>query len=98
MDKYIIGQRSSGKTRKMLEAAKESGAVVLCKNPTAMIEKARNYGIFGVEILGYGDIVSHDIKNGTFVAYREKIAIDDMKEFFAWYFGTNLDAFTLTVE
>ena len=40
----------------MLEAAKESGAVILCRNPSAMIEKARNYGIFGVEIIGYDDI------------------------------------------
>ena len=30
MDKYIIGESSTKKTRKMLEAAKDSGAVVVC--------------------------------------------------------------------
>ena len=98
MDKYIIGGRSCGKTRRMLEAAKENSAVVLCKNPLAMIEKARNYGIFGVEIIGYDDIVAHDIETGRQFTCGEKVAIDDIEEFFRYYFDVELDGFTLTVE
>ena len=42
MEKYIIGDNSSGKTRKMLEEAKKNNAVVVCKNPSAMNIKTKN--------------------------------------------------------
>ena len=89
MDKYIIGENSSGKTRRMLEAAKKSGAVVVCKNPYRMKQKSDNYGIWGVEFVGYEDV---DILAG------EKIAIDELGEFFKSRFGVEFDAFTMTVD
>ena len=89
MDKYFIGENSSGKTRRMLEAAKKSGAVVVCKNPSAMRRKADNYGIWGVEFESYGDI---DFLMG------KKIAVDELGEFFKYHFNTELDAFTMTVD
>ena len=91
MDKYIIGENSSGKTRRMLEAAKKDGAVVVCKNPYAMERKADNYGIFGVEFIGYDDLDAH-ILNG------DKIAVDEIGNFFEHCYGVKLDAFTMTVE
>lgn len=87
MEKYIIGDNSSGKTRKMLEEAKKNNAVVVCKNPSAMNIKAQNYGIFGLEIVGYED----NIKD-------KKVAIDELGEFLNYHFGANLDSFTMTVE
>ena len=35
-NRYIIGNSSSGKTRQLLEAAQELGAVFVCQNPEAM--------------------------------------------------------------
>ena len=87
MEKYIIGDNSSGKTRKMLEEAKKNNTVVVCKNPSAMNIKAQNYGIFGLEIVGYED----NIKD-------KKVAIDELGDFLQYHFGANLDSFTMTVE
>lgn len=87
MEKYIIGDNSSGKTRKMLEEAKNSNAVVVCKNPDAMRVKANNYGIFGLEIVGYEDNIND-----------KNVAIDEIGEFLKYHFGANLNSFTMTVE
>lgn len=88
-NKYIIGENSSGKTRRMLEAAKKSGAVVVCKNPSAMRRKADNYGIFNVEFESYDNI--------DFL-YNKKVAIDELGDFFKQYFRVELDSLTMTVD
>ena len=88
---YIIGENSSGKTRKMLEKAKNSGAVVVCKHPLHMQSKANSYGIYGLNFIGYEDV------NTDFV-YGEKIAVDELSEFFKHRFGVELDSFTITVD
>lgn len=91
MEKYIIGGNSSGKTRKMLEEAKRNNAIVICKNPYAMEIKAKSYGIFGLKFLMYEEVTSEMIQG-------EKIAVDELKDFFKYCFGVQLDAFTMTVE
>ena len=91
MDKYIIGENSSGKTHKMLEEAKKSGAVVVCKNPYAMETKAKNYGIYGLKFIKYEEI-SSDISCG------DNVAVDEIGEFFEYCFGAKLSSFTMTVE
>lgn len=89
MDKYIIGECDAKKTYRMLEEAKKSGAVVACKNPYRMAQKADNYGIWGVEFVSYDDVDS---------LAGEKIAIDELGDFFKCRFGVELDAFTMTVD
>lgn len=74
MERYIIGANCSGKTRKMLETAKEDNAIVVCKNSYAMANKANSYGIYG-----------------------QKLAIDEIGDFFKGCFAAELDAFTMTV-
>lgn len=91
MYKYIIGENSSGKTRKMLEVAKKNNAVVVCKNPSAMKRKADNYGIFGVEFISY-----EEMNMGIIDA--EKVSVDEIGEFFKVRFGVELDSFTMTVD
>ncbi len=91
MGKYIIGENSSGKTRRMLEAAKEDNAVVVCKNVPAMIRKADNYGIFGIEFIGYEEMNDENICG-------KKIAIDEIGEFFEHFFGVELNSFTMTTD
>lgn len=91
MDKYIIGENSSGKTRKMLEVAKEAGAVVVCKHPLHMQSKANSYGIYGLKFVGYEE-VNADIICG------EKVAIDELGDFFEYCHGLILDSFTMTID
>lgn len=91
MDKYIIGENSSGKTRKMLEEAKKSGAVVACKHPLHMQSKANSYGIYGLKFVSYEELDGGSVSD-------ENIAIDELGDFFEHYFGMKLDAFTMTVD
>lgn len=91
MDKYIIGENSSGKTRKMLEEAKKSGAVVVCKHPLHMQSKANSYGIYGLKFISYEEM-------NMSIIDEDKIAIDEIGDFMMSYFGVKLDAFTMTVD
>ena len=91
MEKFIIGTNSSGKTRKMLEAAQESRAVVVCKYPLHMQNKAISYGLLGIEFASYDEF-----NNGS--VYAEKVAIDEIGDFIEYIFGAELDSFTMTVD
>ena len=91
MEKYIIGANSSGKTRKMLERAKESGAVVVCKHPLHMQSKANSYGIYGLKFISYEEMNMGIVEEG-------KIVVDELGDFFKSRFGVELDTFTMTVE
>ena len=91
MDKFIIDVNGSGKTRKMLEEARKSGAVIVCKHPLHMQSKANSYGIYGLRFISYEEM-NADIICG------EKIAIDELSEFFKHCFGVELDSFTMTVD
>ena len=91
MDKFIIGENSSGKTRRMLEEAKRNNAIVICKHPIHMQSKSNSYGIYGLRFVKYED-ANVDTLRG------KKIAIDELNEFFEHYFGAELDSFTMTVE
>ena len=75
MDKYIIGESSTKKTRKMLEEAKKSNAIVVCKHPLHMQNKANSYGIYGLRFMSYEEMYETSIQN-------EKIAIDELGDFF----------------
>lgn len=88
-NKYIIGENNSGKTRKMLETAKKNNLTVVCKNPSAMRIKAKSYGIDNLRIVTYDDVNSYD---------NNSIAIDEIGEFFKYYFDVKLESFTITSE
>lgn len=91
MDKFIIGTNGSGKTRKMLEGAKKSGAVVVCKHPLHMQSKSNAYGIYGLKFVGYDEFIGN-------ILYGEKVAVDELSEFVKYCFGVELDAFTMTID
>lgn len=91
MDKYIIGENSSGKTRRMLEEAKNSGAVVVCKYPLHMQNKANSYGIYGLKFISYEEM-------NMGVLEEDKVAVDELGEFFKSRFGAELNSFTMTVD
>ena len=90
MEKFIIGENSSGKTRRMLEEAKKSGATVVCKHPLHMQSKANSYGLYGLKFVSY-----EEMNMGIFE--EDKIAIDELGEFFKHSFGVELDSFSMTV-
>ena len=91
MDKYIIGENSSGKTRKMLEEAKKSGATVICKHPLHMQSKANSYGIYGLNFISYEEFLRSEY-------HGKKIAIDEIGDFMTSCFGVELNSFTMTVD
>lgn len=90
MEKFIIGENSSGKTRRMLEEAKKSGATVVCKYPLHMQSKANSYGLYGLKFVSYEEM-------NMGILEEDKIAIDELGEFFKHRFGVELDSFTMTV-
>ena len=91
MEKFIIGGNGTGKTRKMLEEAKKSGAIVVCKYPLHMQNKANSYGIYGLKFASYDEMDMGAID-------EKKIAIDELGQYFEHCFGVELDAFTMTIE
>ena len=95
--KYIIGGRSTGKTRKLLEHAKEHNALVVCKNPAAMARKAEAYGIFGLTFAGYEDTLTNlrEVSIGN-VENCENVVVDEIKEYFDYLLAADCIGFTLT--
>lgn len=91
MDKYIIGESSTKKTRRMLEEANKNNAIVICKHPIHMQSKANSYGIYGLRFIKYEDANIDTLRS-------KKVAVDELGDFFKHYFGAELDSFTMTVE
>ena len=90
MNRYIIGNSSSGKTKQLLEAAKRSGPVVVCQNPDAMRVKAHNYGLYRMEFCGYDEV--RNLEEGR------SIVIDELGNFFKYNYDVSLEGFNMTDE
>lgn len=90
MNRYIIGNSSSGKTRQLLETAKNTGAVVVCQNPEAMRVKAQNYGLYRIDFCGYDEV--RDLEAGR------PVMIDELGNFFKHNYDVSLEGFNLTAE
>lgn len=90
MNRYIVGNSSSGKTRQLLETAKNIGAVVVCQNPDAMRVKAQSYGLFRMDFCGYDEI--RDLEEGR------DVVIDELGNFFKYNYDVSLEGFNLTTD
>ena len=90
MNRYIIGNSSSGKTRQLLETAKSTGAVVVCQNPEAMRVKAQNYGLYRMDFCGYDEV--RNLEAGR------PVMIDELGNFFKHNYDVSLEGFNLTTE
>ena len=90
MNRYIIGNSSSGKTRQLLETAKSTGAVVVCQNPEAMRVKAQNYGLYRMDFCGYDEV--RNLEAGR------PVMIDELGNFFKHNYNVSLEGFNLTTE
>lgn len=73
--KRIIDGRGTGKTYKLLVAASDQGATVVCSNPHSFADKALRYGIYGLKFLSYDELLG----GGNSVG--EKIMIDELENF-----------------
>ena len=88
----IIDNKASGKTRRLMEIAKENKAVFVCSNSRAMEAKAHAYGIVGIEFIDYF----------TFLDDRGKepanYVVDEIEMLLHYMFGMNrnLTGYTLT--
>ena len=85
----IIGGRSQGKTRQLMELAKEKHGVLVCENPYSMRTKAHAYGLTGFDIISYQDFFDAPNKN-------EPYFIDEMENFVKNYY--NINGYTLSTE
>lgn len=96
MNKFIVGNSSTGKTRQLLEHAKARGAMVICKNPSAMQTKAQAYGIIGLNFASYDDLVRcNNIFDGeTWIG--QPFVIDEVADFLSEFFADPCVGFTQT--
>ena len=92
MDRFIIGDNGTGKTRKLLEIAKESGAIVVCENPNAMMSKAHAYGIVGLHIIGYEQYMCCVSKSD------DLFVVDEIGKLMNYWTHGRLYGFTMTVD
>ena len=93
--KRIVGNRSSGKTYKLMLDAKENNGTIICSNPNAMREKAKAYGLTGINFMGYYEFFKSPTED--LGAYY----IDEL-ELFARYMTNNVlgnfTGYTLSLE
>lgn len=86
----IIDGRSLGKTRTLLQLAKDNNCIVACKTPSHMKRKAEDYGILGVDFIPYTDVNNY--------IYSKDIYIDEIEEFVRTCCTKQLRGYTLTNE
>ena len=90
----IIDGRGSGKTSRLMLLAKETGAAIACSNPWAMAEKAKSYGIVGIDFISYEDLFNKD----NFTVRGRKILIDEIENFIQYQLPGKLIGYTLSNE
>ncbi len=90
----IIEDKDTGKTRRLMEECAKVNGVFVCANPSRMIFKARDYGLFGFDIISYYDYV-----NGVHDYRYTKCFIDELENFvYEVSNGNNLSGYTISLE
>lgn len=88
----IINDRGTGKTLQLMLLAKENNATIACNNPSAMRQKAYNYGLTGINFVSYSALFSGEIED------HEPIMIDEIEVFVKEYIDGKLIGYTLSNE
>ena len=78
----IIDGRGTGKTSRLMLLAKEYNALFICANPRGMEEKARAYGIEGIQFVSYEDFLRLNYDSEA-----EQVVIDEMEQFVNYVLG-----------
>ena len=91
----IIDGRGSGKTSRLMLLAKETGAAIACSNPWAMAEKAKAYGIVGIDFISYEELLN---KDNLMKFYGKEVLIDEIETFVKCQIPSKLIGYTLSNE
>lgn len=98
---HIISGNCTGKTKKLIElAAKDPNSIIVCKNPTAIIEKAKKYGHY-IDAIDYSDFnyINNDASPFNDEKYVGKsYYVDELEGLLPYMFHENVVAYTLTNE
>ena len=89
----IIDSKSSGKTNRLLLLAKENQAIFVCADPYTMENKARGYGLVGIDFISYGDFYGLSLEK----KYNNVFVIDELEKF-ATYNQGKIIGYTLSNE
>ena len=91
MDK-IIGGKGTGKTRRLLEIAKDNNGIVVCENVEEMTKRAHRLGIPGIYFIDYRDYIYGLVKNS-----EKPVYIANINKFLK-AFDNNVAGYSLTLE
>lgn len=93
----IIDDRGSGKTSRLMLLAKEAHGTIICSNPHAMEQKARAYGLTGINFMSYHDFLH---SKGSEVGNYYIDELESFAQYTAWEFAGrgNFDGYTLSLE
>jgi hypothetical protein len=85
----IVDKRGSGKTSRLILLAKEHNGIVASQCPAYIIEKAHCYGVMGIKVCSYQDLIdkNYDINLPVF--------IDDIERFIT-FCTPNLGGFSMS--
>lgn len=92
----IIDSRGSGKTSRLMLLAKEQNGVIVCNNPSALKNKALNYGIVGIDFVNYQEYIDY-LQGYTSTIDNRPIFIDEL-EMFIQYLDETVKGFSLSKE
>lgn len=92
----IVGERGSGKTTKIFQLAKETGAMVLCPNSRALRQKAKAMGYGDLEIIGFGDLDNDNFSFDKPVLVDEAATI--LEGLLNKYYNLKMTGFSATIE
>jgi hypothetical protein len=92
---FIVAGRGTGKTRKLLEHAREHDAIVICKHPGAMMRKAEAYGIYGLKFDSY-DNAALSLKEFGSMDLPQPFVVDEVKDFIDFITASTCVGFTQT--
>lgn len=86
----IIDERSTGKTRRLIEEAYKNNGVILCLNPERIKEKAMAYKIPFVNFASYDNLIYYATNIN-----KRPIYIDELEIFLSRY---NIAGYNMSIE
>ena len=94
--KVIARPVGTGKTKELLNEAKDRNGIVLTLNKRALMTKAHGYGITGLEIIDLNDLIygNYDRAKPLYVNKLE----DVMKEYFKSDFDLEMMGYSVALE
>lgn len=86
----IIDGRGTGKTSQLMLLAKEHDADFVCSNPRAMEQKAKAYGINGINFISYSQFID--------IGSEKEVVIDELENLLTQGICKNILGYTISNE